>query len=174
MTLTRWREHAACADPLIEPSLFDVELGQHIAHQRPRMIEAAQICESCPVTDTCLIDALATHAVEVIRAGRVFGVDRGTPPTVAEYLTGRTRPVDGSHRGCARLGCANEFTPLRDRHRYCSQECRYTDTRKLPPEPPERECEAPRCDTTFRSYAGMYCSTRCKQRVYDERKRRVA
>lgn len=58
-----WRDEAACAG--MAPR-FDTDQPEQVQAQ------AKRICAGCPVSSECWIDAIATNAVGVIRAGRVM------------------------------------------------------------------------------------------------------
>jgi WhiB family redox-sensing transcriptional regulator len=81
-----WREDAACQTT--DPDLFFPEPSDHVTAAK-----AIAVCETCPVTDACLRDALVTgdeygirggltpqHRAE-LRADRQHGIHRRHAPT---------------------------------------------------------------------------------------------
>jgi hypothetical protein len=78
MTLSLWRERAACAG-VERPERFDAPSTWRISTE----VEAAagtliaQFCARCPVAKACLDDALATHATG-IRGGRLITTEHGS------------------------------------------------------------------------------------------------
>jgi WhiB family redox-sensing transcriptional regulator len=80
-----WREDAACQTA--DPDLFFPEPGDHVSAAR-----AIAVCETCPVTDACLRDALAT--------GERYGIRGGlTSQHRAQLRTEQRREVHRTARG---------------------------------------------------------------------------
>lgn len=63
LTVTPWREAAACLDVQNEVSFFpdSQDLGS--------IVKAKAVCATCPVADTCLTWALETNQTEGIWGG---------------------------------------------------------------------------------------------------------
>ena len=77
----RWRDDAACQTA--DPDMFFPEPGDHVSAAK-----AVAVCDSCPVTEPCLQDALET--------GEQYGIrGRLNPQRRKQLLADRRR---GNHR----------------------------------------------------------------------------
>ena len=88
----RWRDDAACLTA--DPEMFFPEPADHVS-----AAAAVAVCNTCPVTDACLRDALETGEQHGIRGGL-------TPRHRAQLRTDRRR---GLHR------TARDYAPTRRR-----------------------------------------------------------
>lgn len=98
----RWRDEAACLTA--DPDMFFPEPGDHATAAK-----AIAVCQSCPVTDACLRDALATGERHGIRGGlnpqrrARLRTDRrrGIHRTACDSTPRRPRPVEAGEHGIA-------------------------------------------------------------------------
>jgi predicted nucleic acid-binding Zn ribbon protein len=84
------------------------------------------------------------------------------------------QPVQHAPRTCP--GCGSEFVPRRSDQTHCSKRCRnrLSARRTYTPRPrsPQRRplvCEA--CGVTYLAVWGRYCSARCTNKAWKERRR---
>ena len=84
-------------------------------------------------------------------------------------------PVQHAPRVCP--GCASEFTPRRSDQVHCSKRCRnrlsarrtYQPRSHLPPRRRPLSCEV--CGVTYLGVWGRFCSGRCTNKAWKERRR---
>lgn len=88
MSNSRWREHAACNQPGVDPAIFFPEVGGNKGAKQAR-----RICATCPVKQPCLYDALSNNETMGIWGGMTYrqrlaygnalGISRADPAYLA-------------------------------------------------------------------------------------------
>lgn len=83
-----WRDHIACKTA--DPALFDpADESERFRLYPPRAVEASRVCDGCPVSRECLVDALAMGD-RGVRGGQWIG-RHGTPIPIAPLPRRRVR-----------------------------------------------------------------------------------
>ncbi len=85
---TRWEEHAACADTMLELWFGPEDYDEPCDQRRWRHRRASEICATCPVRAHCLADELIRPLSEQ------HGIRAGMTPRARERLLARWRAVD--------------------------------------------------------------------------------